>query len=187
MASILQRNRPLTFGLIAAALVVVGVGADGPTESITVEGLTFDAPSAWKTAKPRSAMIQKQLTIAPTEGDKTPAELTISAIGGGGGGVEANIKRWQSQFKDEDGKEAKIEQKTVKGKNVDIIRAETAGHYFPPPFTRLPDQPNFRLVGAIVQAGGTGYYLKLIGPDKTVKANTEAFDKLLASVKSAAN
>jgi hypothetical protein len=169
---------------VVAAVVGLAVGAEEPTQKISIEGLSFDAPGAWKAVKPRSQMIQTQLAIAPAEGDQDVAELTISAIRGGGGGVEANIKRWQTQFKDGDGAPPKIEQKTVKGSNVDVVRAETAGHYYPPPFTRLPDKANYRLLGAIVQTEDAGYFIKLIGPEKTVSAARPAFDKMLATIKS---
>jgi hypothetical protein len=182
MLRILQISR--TAGAVALGIVLgITVAADAPTQTVTVGELSFDAPVAWKAVKPRSQMIQSQLTIAPAEGDQDPAEFTISAFRGGGGGVEANLKRWQSQFKDADGNPPKLDQKTVKGKNVDVTRAETAGHYYPPPFTRLPDKPGYRLVGAIVQTADAGYYLKLIGPDKTVSAARPAFDKMLATIK----
>lgn len=169
-----------------SVLVVLGltIAANAPTQTVTVRDLTFDAPAAWKSVKPRSQMIQTQLTIAPAAGDEEPAELTVSAFAGagGGGGIEANIKRWQSQFKDANGGTAKLDQKTVKGKNIDVVRAETAGHYYPPPFTRQPDKADYRLLGAIVETKTAGYFLKLIGPDKTVSAARADFDKMLATI-----
>ncbi len=92
------------------------------------------------------------LKIEPMEGDDFPGELVVYAFPGGAGSVEANIERWQKQFKDKDGNPPKIETKTVKGKNVDVTRAETSGHYFPAQFGRPePDRPDARLLGAIVQ------------------------------------
>ncbi|MDR3632536.1 MAG: hypothetical protein P4L84_01800 [Isosphaeraceae bacterium] len=165
------------------ALLGLGVAADAPTQTVSVGQLSFEAPGSWKSVKPRSQMIQTQLTIAPAQGDEDPAEFTVSAFAGGGGGIDANIKRWQSQFKDAGGNEPKLDRKTVKGKNVDVVRAETAGHYYPPPFTRLPDKADYRLLGAIVQTDDAGYYLKLIGPEKTISAARPAFDKMLATIK----
>ena len=55
----------------------------------------------------------------------------VFAFPGGAGTVEANVQRWRSQFKDADGNPPRIESKVVKGKNVDVTRVETAGHYFP--------------------------------------------------------
>jgi hypothetical protein len=175
------------FGLGAIAVVLggLGLGADAPTQTIDAGGLTFQVPTAWKSSPPTSTMRRAELKVAPAEGDTEPAELVVFAFPGGAGSVEANIKRWQGQFKDEKGNPPRIDSKTVKGKNVDVTRVETAGHYFPMTFPGQPkqvDRPNYRLLGAIVQAGETAYFLKMVGPDKTMQAARPDFDQLIASV-----
>lgn len=181
----LSMNRFRRAGLGAFAILLIGLGADTPPKSHEVGELTFQTPGDWKSVKPRSNMTQLQLVVERVKADDADAVLTLSALGSGGGGVEANIKRWQTQFKDEEGKPAKLESKTVKGKNVEVTRAETAGHYYPPPFFNEPDKANYRLIGAIVQTGSTGYFFKLIGPEKTVVAARPAFDAMIASIKAA--
>ena len=52
--------------------------------------------------------------------------------------MEANIKRWQNLFKDDDGNPPRIETKKVKGKNVEVMRAETHGEYHPAQFPGGP-------------------------------------------------
>jgi hypothetical protein len=177
------------FGLrhvaIAASLVGFGLGADAPTRSIDAGGLTFDAPADWKSSRPSSSMRRAELKVAPVEGDAEPAELVVFAFPGGAGSVEDNVKRWQSQFKDANGNPPRVESKSAKGKNVDVTRVETAGHYYPTNFPGQPkqsDHANYRLLGAIVQAGDVGYFLKMTGPDKTIRAATPAFDQLIASM-----
>jgi hypothetical protein len=150
----------------AAVVVLMILAADDPPKAYEVGEVTFQAPAAWKSVRPSSTMSQVQLVVEPVSGEEDKAVMTVSALRAGGGGVEANVKRWQSQFKDEDGNVAKVESKTVKGKNVDVTRVETAGHYYPPPFTRQPDKANYRLLGAIVQTAEAGYFFKMIGPDK---------------------
>src|SRR3954463_6163659 len=124
------------FGLGAIAIVLggLGLGADAPTQTIDAGGLTFQVPPSWKSIPPSSSMRRAELKVAPAEGDKEPAELVVFAFPGGAGTVEANIKRWQGQFKGDDGQPPKIETKVVKGKNVEVTRVETAGHYFPMTF-----------------------------------------------------
>jgi hypothetical protein len=181
----MRRLRPgrVAGAIVLGALLGVGVAADAPTQTVTIGELSFEAPTAWKSAKPRSPMIQNQMTIEPAGGDQDAAELTVSAFRGGAGGVEANLKRWQAQFKDADGNPPRLDRKTVKGRNVDVVRAETAGHYYPPPFTRQPDRADYRLLGAIVETHDAGYFFKIIGPEKTVSAARPAFDKMLATMK----
>jgi hypothetical protein len=185
MSSIKSRVFGIALGAVA---VVVGLGADTPTQTIDANGLAFQAPAAWKSSKPSNPMRRAELRIAPVKGDKDQAELVVFAFPGGGGGTEANIKRWQGFFKDADGNPPKVETKVVKGKNVDVTRAETAGRYVAPvsPGSReLNNKPDYHLLGAIVQADDTGFFLRLIGPEKTVVAARPAFDELIASIQAA--
>jgi hypothetical protein len=180
--------RCVGLGAIAVILGGLGLGADAPTQTIDAGGLTFQVPTAWKSSTPSSPMRKAEIKVAPVEGDKEPAELVVFAFPGGAGTVDANIKRWQSQFKDADGNPPRIESKEVKGKNVDVTRVETAGHYFPMTFPGQPkqvDRPNYRLLGAIVQTGTTGYFLKMVGPDKTMQAIRPDFDQLISTISDA--
>jgi hypothetical protein len=163
-----------------------GLGADAPPQTIDAGGLTFQAPASWKSSKPTSTMRRAQLKVDPVAGDTDPAELVVFAFPGGAGGVQANLQRWQEQFRDKDGKPPRIESKTVQGKNTDVIRVEIAGRYVAPKFpgsAETYDKPDYHLLGAIVTTEDTGYFLKMVGPDKTMIAARPAFDELLASIK----
>jgi len=130
-------------------------------------------------------MRRAQLSVEPAAGDDAPAELVVFAFPGGGGGVEANVKRWQEQFRDESGRPPKVESKVVKGKNVDVTRVETSGRYVAPVVPGSPEthnKPNYRLLGGIVQAGEIGYFIRMVGPEKTMTSARPAFDELLASI-----
>jgi hypothetical protein len=165
--------------------LALAVGADDPKKTIDAGGLTFRVPASWKSVPTRSTMRRAQLEVQPIGDDDFPAELVVYAFPGGAGSVDDNIKRWQSQFKDADGNPPKIESKLVKGKNVAVTRVETAGHYFPARFPGVapqPDRPNARLLGAIVVTEQVGYFLKMVGPDKTMAATRPAFDELIASI-----
>src|SRR4029079_15721627 len=114
-------------------------------------------------------MRRAQLKVDPVEGDPEPAELVVFAFPGGAGTVEANVSRWQGQFKDKDGNLPKIESKTIKGKNVEVIRVETGGNFVAPEFPgspKLMNKPDCHLLGAIVQTPRTAYFFKMIGPDQ---------------------
>jgi hypothetical protein len=166
----------------AAAL---GLGADAPTQVVDAGGLKFQAPAAWKQAA-ATGMRKAQLKIEPVKGDEEGADLIVFAFPGGAGSVDANVQRWQSTFKDKDGKPPKVDVKTVKGQNVEATRVEIAGHYYPSAFPGQPKQPdrdNYRLLGAIVLTDTNSYFLRLVGPDKTVTAVRPDFDKLISSFK----
>jgi hypothetical protein len=168
----------------AAALGLV-LGADEPTKTVDAGGLSFKAPEAWKSVPTNSPMRRAQLKVDPIGGDDYPALLVVYAFPGGAGSVEANLARWQGQFKDADGKPPKIESKTVKGKNTEVTRVETAGHYKPgaiPGMAPEPERENARMLVAIVTTGRVGYFLKMVGPDKTMTSIKPSFEALIASL-----
>jgi hypothetical protein len=172
-------------GGLAVVFTAALVGADSPTNTITAGGMTFQTPVAWKSTTPSSSMRLAQIKIDPVEGDTDPAELTVFGFPGGAGGVQANVARWENQFKDKDGKPAKASVKTQKGQNIDVTSVEISGHFFPPAFPGQPkqaDKPNYRLLGAIALSEDIGYYLRLVGPEKTVAAAKPDFEKLIASI-----
>ncbi len=168
----------------AAALALVA-GADEPTKAVDAGGLTFKAPESWKSVPTSSSMRRAQLKVEPVAGDDYPAMLVVYAFPGGAGSVEANLARWQGQFKDADGKPPKIESKTVKGKNTEVVRVETAGHYKPGAIPGMPPEPerdNARMFVAIVTTARVGYFLKMVGPEKTMTALKPSFEALMASL-----
>jgi hypothetical protein len=169
----------------ATAAVLVALGADESSRTIEARGLKFKAPTAWKSREPETQMRAAQLTIPAAEGDKEPADLSVFVFPGGAGTVKANIDRWQSQFQDENGKAPKIATETRKGKNTDVTFAEVAGRYVAavrPGSPEKYDKPGYRLLGAIVDTPRASYYLKMIGPDKTVKGARDAFDELIKTI-----
>lgn len=176
-----RRSAMPVWGLLALGLLAVG--ADGPRQTIEARGLRFQAPASWKSSPPSSQMRLAQLKVDPIEGDDYPAEMVVTAFPGGAGSAEANLQRWQRMFKDKNGNPPRIESKTVKGKNVEVIRAETSGHYSPPQFGRPePDRPDARLLGAIIMTEGVSYYIRMVGPDKTMTKLRPDFDELLTTI-----
>jgi len=179
-----RRRAAWGLGLTFAALL--SVGADEPKQTVDARGLTFEAPKSWKSSPPTSQMRRAQLKADPIEGDDYPAELIVFAFPGGAGSVEANIERWRKLFQDEDGNPPKIETKTVQGKNAEVVRAETHGEYHPAQFPGARPEPvrkNARLLGAIITGGDVSYYIRMVGPDKTMKKLTPDFDEMLKTVK----
>jgi hypothetical protein len=177
-------GRVVSAVLAVLALVLVVAGADSPKQTIDAQGLKFQAPAAWKSSPPASTMRRAQLSVAPIEGDNYPAELVVFAFPGAAGTVDDNLKRWQNLFKDQNGNTPRMESKKVKGKNVEVTRAETSGNYHPAQFGARPEpeRPNARLFGAIVTGADASYYIRMVGPDKTMNKLRSDFDGLLATI-----
>jgi hypothetical protein len=183
-----RTNAPRWNSALAMASLALGlfaIAADDSKQTIDARGMRFQAPASWKTDPPRTPMRRAQLRVAPIEGDEYPAELIVFAFPHGAGTVEANIKRWQNLFKDKDGHLPAIESKTVKGKNTEVTRVETSGDYHPARFPGArpePERPGARLLGAIVMTDEVGYYIRMVGPNKTMIKLRPDFDALLASI-----
>ena len=62
-----------------------------------------------------------------------------------------------------------------------ITRVEVAGTYNDP-FGGGGPQPGYRLLGAIVITEDAGYFLKMVGPDKTMTQARPAFDAMLKTI-----
>ena len=147
-------------------------------------GLRWTAPAGWKTEAARS-MRAATYTMAPAAGDKAGGECAVYFFGPGqGGSVDANIERWQGQFKGADGRPAKaqVAKRTVHGLTVTTI--DTAGEYLGMggPMSGAPTAAaGYRMLGAIVEGPGGNVFIKFTGPQKTIAANQQKFEQLLAS------
>jgi hypothetical protein len=177
-------SRVVCGGFFGLAAVLLLTGADDPKQTVDAKGLKFEAPASWKSSPPASSMRRAELKVQPVEGDDFTADLVVYAFPGGAGTVQANVERWQNQFKDKDGNAPKVESKKVKGKNVEVTRVETSGHYHPAQFggRSEPDREDARLLGAIVMTENTGYFIKMVGPNKTMTKLRPAFDEMLATM-----
>jgi hypothetical protein len=171
------------FGVLTTALFLMG--ADEPKQTIDAKGLKFEVPKTWKSTPPTKQSRRAELKVEPIEGDDYSAEMIVSAFPGAAGSVEANLERWQNFFKDEDGKSPKIESKKVQAKNVEVTRAETSGHYYPASFGGAieQDRPGARLLGVIITGEKNSYYIRMVGPDKTMKKLKDDFDEMVKSIK----
>lgn len=151
--------------------------------------LKFTAPAGWTTEQPGSSMRVAQFGLPKAEGDQDDASLVVYFFGpGGGGGVQANIDRWVGQMEQPDGRHskdvAKTSTMTVNGLTVSAV--DVSGTYvaeMSPGSSEHFNHPGWRLRAAVVQTSGGTYYVKLIGPAKTVAKWDAAYGSFLKSLK----
>ncbi|MDG2013833.1 MAG: hypothetical protein P8J33_10025 [Pirellulaceae bacterium] len=148
----------------------------------------MQAPKSWKGMEPKSSMIEAEFSVPMADGDSAEKDgrLTIMAAGGG---VDANVTRWQGQFSQPDGKSTK-DKTTVKEIEVDGMKAhmvDIKGTYAER--TRMTDPPtmqdDYRMLAAIIETGGREYFIKFYGGAKTVEANKKWFDQFIKSFEKA--
>lgn len=149
-----------------------------PTSSVP-GGLTFKTPDGWTSEPPSSNMRVAQYKLPGEAGD---ASLVIYFFGQGqGGSVEDNFERWIGQMQQTRDK-AKTENLTVNGMAVTLL--DVSGTYSGDMagMGGQAAQANARMRAGVIQTPKGAYYIKLVGPEKTVTRWDDAF---MAFVKSA--
>ena len=175
-------RRLLSFALCAIfAFSVSALPADeaakkAETVEVKLKDLVLNLPKDWAASDTVNSMRLATYDIPNIKGDKDKGELAISTFGGDGGGVSANLERWVGQF-DAEGREVTIKKGMV-GENAYHV-ADISGTYQksvgPPILRKTTTAKGYRMLGMIVQVKGKGvYFLKLTGPDATVKAQADA-------------
>ena len=168
-------NELLLAGLMGGTMLV---------SAESVAGLKWTAPAGWKNL---GAQIMRAAVynVSAAPGDKESAECVVYFFGQGQGGpVEANIERWKGQFTTPDGKPApaNIATRTVNGLAVTTIDISGAYSGMGGPLAQTQSvSQGYRLLGAILVNPGGNIFLKFAGPAKTVAANRQKFEQLLAS------
>ena len=168
---------------LACSVALVVVAEEKETREVAVKDIKLTVPKAWKQEEPSNKLRVAQFKIAAAEGDKEPAELVINQFGGGGGGVDENVKRWIGQFSPKD---RKVKVTKGKGSQGEYVLVDATGIY------NKPDGPPFaqktipvagqRMLAMMLMAGENGsYFLKLTGPEKTVSGTTDDLRKAIGA------
>jgi hypothetical protein len=149
--------------------------------------LRYKVPDGWVTEKPSSTMRVAQYKLPKAEGDPEDASLVIYYFGATqGGSVPANIDRWVGQIQQPDGSaskdKAKTENLTVNGlkvTTVDVTGTFTAE--MTPGAGNKRNDADYRLRGAVIETPKGNYFVKLVGPVKTVARWEPAYTDYLKS------
>lgn len=136
--------------------------------------LRFKAPDGWVKEQTTSSMRVAQYKLPKTEGDPEDALLVLYFFGPTqGGAVQANIDRWISQMQQPDGSaskdKARTETSTVNG--LKITSVDVSGTYTAEMAPGTPSQrneANYRMRAAVVETPKGNYFLKIVGPAKTM-------------------
>lgn len=147
-------------------------------------GITWTVPHVWKIQGPRPMRVATY--EVPAASGSEAGELAIYYFGADqGGGVEANVQRWINQMQAPEGTGTANAQRRhleVGGLRVSMVQVDGTYLYSPRPMSpNKTAKPNFRLLGAVVQAPEGNVFFKLTGPQAVV--NPQAFESLLRSVR----
>jgi hypothetical protein len=169
-------------------LAAVAWAADPDMQRAQDAGLRYSVPKPWTRVPAPSDMRAAQYRIEGDAADpKDDAEAVLFFFGAGqGGGAQANLDRWYSQFQQPDGRPsrdvAKVTPRTVNGLSVTAI--DLAGTYQPGPMmggTGEP-RPDTRMLAAVIEGKGGPWFFRIIGPEPAMRSVAADFDRLLGSL-----
>jgi hypothetical protein len=128
-----------------------------------------------------------QYKLPKAEGDQDDAQLVLYYFGPGqGGSVEANLERWMGQMQQPDGKpskdRAKTDTLTVNGLKVSML--DVTGTYtaeMAPGSESHHNNAGYRLRGAVIETPKGPYFVKLVGPEKTIGKWEDEFKNYINS------
>jgi hypothetical protein len=168
-----QISLTITFLVVSSFVTLVNCSQQREQNSATAK-LQFKAPAEWVVEKTSSTMRVAQYKLPKDSGDADDASLVLYYFGQGqGGSTSANIERWLNQVKQSDGSESKdkAKEETFNVNNLKVTTIDVAGTYtaeMAPGSGTFHNNPNYRLRAAVIETPKGSYYLKLVGPEKTV-------------------
>jgi hypothetical protein len=167
--------------LISAACGGKGVASVSNSQSNAAQSnspasgeLHFKAPDGWVKEQITSSLRVAQYKLPKAEGDPEDALLVVYYFGATqGGAVQANIDRWISQMQQPDGSASKDRAKTetssvngLKVTSVDVSGTYTAE--MAPGSGSMHNDKEYRMRAAVIETPKGHYFLKLVGPAKTM-------------------
>jgi hypothetical protein len=159
-----------------------------PASTSSAQGeLRLKAPEGWLSERPSSSMRLSQYQLPSAEGDSEAASIVVYYFGAGqGGSVDANLERWIGQMQSSDGRpskdKAKTDTTTVNGLKVTLL--DVSGTYAGGDMGgggAAQNKPDFRMRAAVIETPKGAYFIKLVGPRKTVDRWDQAFQEFVKS------
>jgi hypothetical protein len=146
----------------------------------SVAGVHWSVPARWSEQPPRNMRVATYLV--PGAKGAEAGECAVFYFGKGqGGSVEENLTRWAKQFE----QPASHKTTTISVSGLRVHIADISGTYLTPGGPMMESQekkPNYRLLGAIVEAPGGLLFFKCTGPAATILQAQEDFDRLVQSL-----
>ena len=170
-----------------SAPIVVSKNAP-PVSAAAPQGeLALKAPDAWTSERPSSSMRVAQYQLPAAEGDAEAASLVVYYFGPGqGGSTNANIERWIGQMQQPGGQSSKdkatTENTTVNGLKVTLL--DVSGTYTGGDMGgagSAGSKPDYRMRAAVIDTPRGAYFIKLVGPKRTVDRWDQSFQEFVRS------
>ena len=135
--------------------------------------LKFKVPAGWVEEERSSTMRVAQYKLPRAAGDTEDGSLVLYYFGKGqGGSTMANIERWANQMQAPEGAtREKIAEESFTSNGLKITAVDAKGTYvaeMAPGSGTFHNKPGYRLRAAVVETPNGSYFVKFVGPEKTV-------------------
>jgi hypothetical protein len=177
-------RKPILLVLVAMVPLLVLARVVGGQQS----SLKFTVPAGWVEEERTSSMRIAQYKLPRVAPDTEDASLVLYYFGQGqGGSAAANVERWISQMKQQDGSASKdkAKEESMEANGLKVTTVDVSGTYIAettPGSGEFLNKPGYRLRAAVVETPKGPYFLKLVGPEKTVAHWNESFLGYLRSI-----
>ncbi len=162
----------------------VGPGGETPrvpvVESATNPGIDWSVPASWKNEGPTSMRLATYVVKGPNQ---TEAQCAVYFFGPGqGGSVDANLQRWQGEFKE--AVNSKLDRFAANSVPVTLMHAEGTylAHVGMMGQGTETEMPNWAMLGAIAEGPNGSVFFKFAGPAAVMNAASADFDRMLKSI-----
>ncbi len=175
---------------LAALALPLAARADDKGTVTELGELKSTAPAKWKAEK-AGGFRAYDFTIPKADGEEHDTKVIVFHFGanpGAGGGVQANIDRWKKMVRPAEGTKEEDAYKTTEFKVGDakVTQFEAAGTYLfkkTPMDTEAEPRADHKFIGVIFDTGKDVFFVRMVGPKKTMDANRKAFDEWLKNFK----
>jgi len=134
----------------------------------------WTVPADWRSVPPAQFLLAE---YSVTGKDGTEAEVNVAKLNGSGGGVLANVNRWRGQIGLEPVAEDSLGKLTT---TMDVTGGQAT--FVDMTGSNANGQP-VRLVAAIVPMGDETWFYKLMGDEKVVASQKDAFTKFVQTAR----
>jgi hypothetical protein len=149
-----------------------------PSKELKFDGIGFTLPAGWKqVAIPpeKQGFIDAQILVSAAGQELT---LTLSSIGGG---IEANVARWKTQFSSSATDQQLVDKIEVSGRRATWV--DLSGTFRAAPGMAQGSQADWRMLGVGIPLEPRDFYLKLTGPAEAVEAAREEFREFVTNAR----
>lgn len=176
---------PIAGSGMPAGHPAVGANTTAPAGEDAGTPLALQMPVDFQ-PKPARMMTLQVYAAPKAEGDPEDADVAVSALGARMP-LKMNVDRWCGQFELPAGKNCEngVKQETLEGTKYATTMIEIVGTYKGSSMMGAPatPKPNYMMLTAEVVTPERPYYIKMVGPQKTVEKWRAAFTDAIKAAK----